>query len=200
MATSTINQFNLDRHQLSNSKYAEKIHHRHGRFQAGTCLLLFLILSGRLSLAFDAGFLVNQEDHSASGWMSVPAFGEWDSKNGVPDYSMDFTKIREMRKNNKNPSRASLGNEEELNKLADKGAKEDRCRRSDLATSQVHRPIRNHHHGSPSVYISFYFYLNPCVLIKLAGEEEVYGLLPVLHRRMSRLVVSWIAELALVPL
>ncbi|KAE9449879.1 hypothetical protein C3L33_18218, partial [Rhododendron williamsianum] len=33
----------------------------------------------------------------------------------MPDYSMDFTKIREMRKQNKRDvSRASLGNEEEL--------------------------------------------------------------------------------------
>lgn len=49
-------------------------------------------------------------------WMSVPTFGDWDTKNGpMPDYSMDFTKIREMRKQNKKEiSRASLGNEEEL--------------------------------------------------------------------------------------
>lgn len=33
----------------------------------------------------------------------------------MPDYSMDFSKIREMRKQNKiNVTRASLGNEEEL--------------------------------------------------------------------------------------
>ncbi|XP_074586120.1 uncharacterized protein LOC141841823 [Curcuma longa] len=101
------------------------------------------------------------ESHGASGWMSVPAFGEWDSKNGVPDYSMDFTKIREMRKNNKNPSRASLGNEEELNKLADKGGKEDRCRRSDPATPQLHRPI--HHHGSPSGRKKFMGYFQCCI-------------------------------------
>ncbi|CAL9114290.1 unnamed protein product [Musa textilis] len=48
----------------------------------------------------------------SSGWMAVPAFGDWDMKNGVPDYSMDFTKIREMRKQNKHPSRASLGNDD----------------------------------------------------------------------------------------
>ncbi|KAJ8493525.1 hypothetical protein OPV22_015246 [Ensete ventricosum] len=50
----------------------------------------------------------------SSGWMAVPAFGEWDMKNGVPDYSMDFTKIREMRKQNKHTSRASLGNDDEF--------------------------------------------------------------------------------------
>lgn len=48
-------------------------------------------------------------------WLSVPQFGDWDQKGQVPDYSMDFSKIREMRKQNKiNVSRASLGNEEEL--------------------------------------------------------------------------------------
>ncbi|KAI3451072.1 hypothetical protein Pfo_007737 [Paulownia fortunei] len=48
-------------------------------------------------------------------WLSVPQFGDWDQKGVVPDYSMDFSKIREMRKQNKrDPSRASLGNEEEL--------------------------------------------------------------------------------------
>lgn len=49
-------------------------------------------------------------------WLTVPQFGDWDLKNGVmPDYSMDFSKIREMRKQNKRDvSRASLGNEEEL--------------------------------------------------------------------------------------
>lgn len=48
-------------------------------------------------------------------WMSVPQFGDWDHKGAVPDYSMDFSKIREMRKQNKrDPSRASLGNEEDF--------------------------------------------------------------------------------------
>ncbi|KZV30191.1 hypothetical protein F511_37709 [Dorcoceras hygrometricum] len=48
-------------------------------------------------------------------WLSVPQFGDWDQKGELPDYSMDFTKIREMRKQNKrDPSRASLGNEEDL--------------------------------------------------------------------------------------
>lgn len=52
----------------------------------------------------------------ATPWLSVPQFGDWDQKGGaLPDYSMDFSKIREMRKQNKrDPSRASLGNEEEL--------------------------------------------------------------------------------------
>ncbi|KAK4371403.1 hypothetical protein RND71_010878 [Anisodus tanguticus] len=48
-------------------------------------------------------------------WLSVPQFGQWDQKGVFPDYSMDFSKIRENRKQNKNDlSRASLGNENEL--------------------------------------------------------------------------------------
>ncbi|XP_042456850.1 uncharacterized protein LOC122041278 isoform X2 [Zingiber officinale] len=93
-----------------------------------------------------------EENHSTGGWMSVPAFGEWDTKNGVPDYSMDFSKIREMRKHNKNPSRASLGNEEELSKLAGNGSEgEDRHRRqrSD-PESDLHRPPIHHSHDSPT--------------------------------------------------
>ncbi|XP_020577116.1 uncharacterized protein LOC110022493 [Phalaenopsis equestris] len=44
--------------------------------------------------------------------LSIPTFGEWDGKVGLPDYSVDFTKIRENRRQNK--SRVSLGNEDEL--------------------------------------------------------------------------------------
>ncbi|CAN6567735.1 unnamed protein product [Malus baccata var. baccata] len=48
-------------------------------------------------------------------WLSVPQFGDWDQKGQVPDYSLDFSKIREVRKQNKRDvSRASLGNEEEF--------------------------------------------------------------------------------------
>ncbi|XP_062210043.1 uncharacterized protein LOC133911691 isoform X2 [Phragmites australis] len=57
-----------------------------------------------------------QEAAGANGWMTVPAFGDWDTKNGaLPDYSMDFSKIREMRKQNKKElSRASLGGDDDL--------------------------------------------------------------------------------------
>lgn len=45
----------------------------------------------------------------------MPQFGDWDQKGPLPDYSLDFSKIREMRKQNKrDPSRASLGNEEDF--------------------------------------------------------------------------------------
>ncbi|KAH6813093.1 sorbin/SH3 domain protein [Perilla frutescens var. frutescens] len=48
-------------------------------------------------------------------WLSVPHFGDWDQNGVIADHSMDFSKIREMRKQNKtDPSRASVGNEEEL--------------------------------------------------------------------------------------
>ncbi|KAE8767684.1 hypothetical protein D1007_60934 [Hordeum vulgare] len=52
----------------------------------------------------------------ATAWMTVPAFGDWDMKNGaMPNYSMDFSKIREMRKQNKKElSRASLGGDDDL--------------------------------------------------------------------------------------
>ncbi|XP_066357267.1 uncharacterized protein [Miscanthus floridulus] len=64
--------------------------------------------------------LKEQRGHDAAGannaWMTVPAFGDWDMKNGaLPDYSMDFSKIREMRKQNKKElSRASLGGDDDL--------------------------------------------------------------------------------------
>lgn len=48
-------------------------------------------------------------------WLSVPQFGDWEQKGEVPDYSVDFSKIRENRKQHKRDlSRASIGNEEEL--------------------------------------------------------------------------------------
>ncbi|RDX66169.1 hypothetical protein CR513_55092, partial [Mucuna pruriens] len=59
--------------------------------------------------------LMEQSKEKNASWLSVPQFGDWDQKGQVPDYSLDFSKIREMRKQNKtNISRASLGNEEEL--------------------------------------------------------------------------------------
>jgi hypothetical protein len=56
------------------------------------------------------------QGHGANAWMTVPAFGDWDMKNGaMPDYSMDFSKIREMRKQNKKElSRASLGGDDDI--------------------------------------------------------------------------------------
>ncbi|KAL5720249.1 hypothetical protein ACHQM5_012930 [Ranunculus cassubicifolius] len=81
-------------------------------------------------------------------------------KGGVPDYSMDFSKIREMRKQNKrDPSRASLGNEEEfVNKPQN---------------NQVHQQPHHHHHlhhedhhemFSPSPFVSVIHGYNSCIL------------------------------------
>ncbi|KAL9250591.1 hypothetical protein AKJ16_DCAP13279 [Drosera capensis] len=57
------------------------------------------------------------EDHKErdAPWLSVPQFGDWEQKGEVPNYSLDFSKIRETRKQNKREvSRTSLGNEEEF--------------------------------------------------------------------------------------
>lgn len=84
-------------------------------------------------------------------WLSVPQFGDWDQKGGaLPDYSMDFSKIREMRKQNKrDPSRASLGNEEELI--------------SSATTNSNNAHTDDHHHfhqnNSPTVRFLFLFYI-----------------------------------------
>nr|XP_043617858.1 uncharacterized protein LOC122589611 isoform X2 [Erigeron canadensis] len=57
----------------------------------------------------------HHKDEKNAPWMSVPQFGDWDQKGPLPDYSLDFSKIREMRKQNKRDlSRASIGNEDEL--------------------------------------------------------------------------------------
>ncbi|XP_020580992.1 uncharacterized protein LOC110025068 [Phalaenopsis equestris] len=54
-------------------------------------------------------------DVSKENWMSVPAFGDWEKLQGMPDYSMDFTKIRENRKQSKSDySRMSMGKEADL--------------------------------------------------------------------------------------
>lgn len=88
-------------------------------------------------------------------WLSVPQFGEWDQKGPLPDYSLDFSKIREMRKQNKtNTSRASLGNEEELNMASNK---------NNISTDHNERQHPHYHQtNSPTVrflatYVILYF-------------------------------------------
>ncbi|CAL9770926.1 unnamed protein product, partial [Musa acuminata subsp. burmannicoides] len=136
-----------------------------------------------------------QSDGGSGGWMSVPAFGEWDMKNGVPDYSMDFTKIREMRKQNKNTSRASLGNDDEL-RSGTTNKEEQEAPRHSLPEPDLRRRI-HHHHGSPTSknsirrskswsFCDALPYLYAFLLVCGAGEEEVYGLLPVLYRSMKQ--------------
>ncbi|KAG8088259.1 hypothetical protein GUJ93_ZPchr0010g9927 [Zizania palustris] len=101
-----------------------------------------------------------QQGGGAVGWMTVPAFGEWDMKNGaVPDYSMDFSKIREMRKQNKRElSRASLGGDEELlaqqqHKAAPQPVKADDHR----------RPLHAAHGDSPTRRKKFISYFQCCI-------------------------------------
>ncbi|GAB2282943.1 hypothetical protein Dimus_017477 [Dionaea muscipula] len=85
-------------------------------------------------------------------WLSVPQFGDWEQKGEVPDYSVDFSKIREMRKQNKRDvSRASLGNEEELiNPTASANA---------AVPCDAHRLVQNH---SPTARKRFLSYFNCC--------------------------------------
>ncbi|KAI9165123.1 hypothetical protein LWI28_008273 [Acer negundo] len=90
-------------------------------------------------------------------WLSVPQFGDWDQKGELPDYSMDFSKIREMRKQNKRDvSRASLGNEEDfINPTA-----------PSVNTAHNDQNRHFHHHQSqhsPTTRRSFLSYFNCCV-------------------------------------
>ncbi|XP_042044452.1 uncharacterized protein LOC125210505 isoform X2 [Salvia hispanica] len=86
-------------------------------------------------------------------WLSVPQFGDWDQKGPLPDYSMDFSKIREMRKQNKrDPSRASLGNEDELIPSTT---------RDTTVAPNDHRDY--HQNNSPTARRSIFSYFNCCV-------------------------------------
>ncbi|KAJ9177690.1 hypothetical protein P3X46_012881 [Hevea brasiliensis] len=92
-------------------------------------------------------------------WLSVPQFGDWDQKGELPDYSLDFSKVREMRKQNKRDvSRASLGNEEDFI--------------NPTATNAQAAHINHHHHDhyhrsrrhhSPNTRRSIFSYFNCCV-------------------------------------
>ncbi|KAL1820345.1 hypothetical protein DCAR_0416676 [Daucus carota subsp. sativus] len=96
--------------------------------------------------------MADHKDKNAP-WLSVPQFGDWDLKGQVPDYSMDFSKIREMRKQNKRDvSRASLGNEEELISSATK-------------PSSGHQTIHHNYNQdhSPTMRRSIFSYFNCCV-------------------------------------
>ncbi|KAL7230852.1 hypothetical protein ACSBR2_009186 [Camellia fascicularis] len=88
-------------------------------------------------------------------WLSVPQFGDWDQKGVMPDYSLDFSKIRENRKQNKRDvSRASLGNEEEF--ISSTGT----------TANSAHRDHQHHHFHqdhSPTTRRSFLSYFNCCV-------------------------------------
>ncbi|KAK4767197.1 hypothetical protein SAY86_014947 [Trapa natans] len=87
----------------------------------------------------------DRKENNNGPWLSVPQFGDWDMKGEVPDYSLDFSKIREMRKQNKRDlSRASIGNEEEIS--AANGAKS----KSATVHGDQHDQYQQSHH-SPTV-------------------------------------------------
>uniref|UniRef100_J3N2I1 RIN4 pathogenic type III effector avirulence factor Avr cleavage site domain-containing protein n=2 Tax=Oryza brachyantha TaxID=4533 RepID=J3N2I1_ORYBR len=96
--------------------------------------------------------------------MTVPAFGEWDMKNGaVPDYSMDFSKIREMRKQNKRElSRASLGGDEELLAQQQKAAPQP-APNATAAVDDHRRPLHAAHDDSPTGRKKFLSYFQCCI-------------------------------------
>ncbi|KAL7104511.1 hypothetical protein ACP275_08G249900 [Erythranthe tilingii] len=86
-------------------------------------------------------------------YLSVPQFGDWDQKGVIPDYSMDFSKIRKVRKENrKDTTRASLGNEEEL--INSTKRKSNNAHNNDLH----YQP-----NDSPTVRRSIFSYFNCCV-------------------------------------
>ncbi|XP_004504015.1 uncharacterized protein [Cicer arietinum] len=96
-----------------------------------------------------------------ANWLSVPQFGDWDQKGQVPDYSLDFSKIRETRKQNKsNISRASLGNDEEFN--MDSTSSSVNTGHSHSSEQQQQHP-RYHQTQSPTTRKSFFSYFNCCV-------------------------------------
>ncbi|XP_056850249.1 uncharacterized protein LOC108827969 isoform X2 [Raphanus sativus] len=101
------------------------------------------------------------KENKNSPWLSVPQFGDWDQKGGtIPDYSMDFSKIREMRKQNKrDPSRASLGNDEELvNPFHNQPTSVDNAKpklttvHSDNNNNKTHNEFSHHQPLSPSIW------------------------------------------------
>ncbi|KAG1334490.1 hypothetical protein COCNU_03G006090 [Cocos nucifera] len=98
------------------------------------------------------------------GRMSVPSFGDWDQNNGLPDYSLDFSKIRETRKQNKmDISRARLGKEDHLIPHQHHQS-QSRSNGSRSPTGDLHRPHQFHHHDhSPSGRKKFMSYFHCCI-------------------------------------
>nr|KJB18340.1 hypothetical protein B456_003G047500 [Gossypium raimondii] len=105
-------------------------------------------------------------------WLSVPQFGDWDQKGQVPDYSLDFSKIREMRKQNKREvSRASLGNEEEfINPTA-----------NTVSTT----PSDDHHHNYPQNHHS------PSVRFSLPLSSQILYLIRKCTINIQFSIIGW---------
>ncbi|XP_044470241.1 uncharacterized protein LOC123199346 isoform X2 [Mangifera indica] len=94
-------------------------------------------------------------------WLSVPQFGDWDQKGELPDYSLDFSKIREMRKQNKRDvSRASLGNEEDF--INPTATTTNNTQNGHHDQPQHHHYHQGHHH-TPTTRKSILSYFNCCV-------------------------------------
>lgn len=86
--------------------------------------------------------------------MSVPQFGDWDQKGPLPDYSMDFSKIREMRKQNKRElSRTSIGNEEDL--ISSNKVK--------LDTQKPSAPLHHYNEDHDSPNVSNFIFTKPVI-------------------------------------
>ncbi|KAG8097020.1 hypothetical protein GUJ93_ZPchr0013g35576 [Zizania palustris] len=101
-----------------------------------------------------------------NGWVTVPAFGNWDMKNGaLPDYSMDFSKIREMRKQNKKDlSRTSLGGDDDdlLAQQQQKAAQVKDQAKLGPPPNDHHRQLHGRD-GSPTGRKTFLSYFQCCI-------------------------------------
>ncbi|KAL4559350.1 hypothetical protein LXL04_031488 [Taraxacum kok-saghyz] len=87
----------------------------------------------------------NSKDENNAPWLSVPQFGDWDQKGPLPDYSLDFSKIREKRKQNKREiSRTSIGNEEDF--ISSNKVKQD-TPQPQLQPQPLSPPINQDHHS-----------------------------------------------------
>ncbi|KAI7740572.1 hypothetical protein M8C21_027692 [Ambrosia artemisiifolia] len=103
----------------------------------------------------------HRKDEKNAPWMSVPQFGDWDQKGPLPDYSLDFSKIREMRKQNKRDiSRASIGNEEDL--ISSYSSSNTAKLNTTTNSAPPHHSFDDEPH-SPSVRRSIFSYFNCCV-------------------------------------
>ncbi|XP_076888165.1 uncharacterized protein LOC143538494 [Bidens hawaiensis] len=108
----------------------------------------------------------SKDEKNAAPWISVPQFGDWDQKGPLPDYSLNFSKIREMKKQNKREiSRASIGNEEELIKAT---PKLDTTNNTAPMAAPAHHSNYDHDHvqddhHSPTGRRSILSYFNCCV-------------------------------------
>ncbi|KAF6175608.1 hypothetical protein GIB67_022610 [Kingdonia uniflora] len=113
----------------------------------------------------------HMEDHKEKNgsWMSVPQFGDWDQKGNMPDYSLDFSKIREMRKQNKRDlSRTSIGNDEELiPQRNNNNNNNDGGGRRKLVEEKLHPHSDHHHNHSPTVSSSLSLVLMVNTWLKL---------------------------------